>query len=121
MTGTLETLCKKESVSSLRKEASDNESNYSDSELWLCAGQKKFSRRSKRMSKKEQQEKPSQRTNHTKPKVKPPVLPKHKPNKQIVDRILLGKSYSYDDQRLQSKSARMPLGPSSSDGDNDNR
>lgn len=87
---------------------SDNESNYSDGELWLCAGQKRFSRRSKRMSNKENQKK-SPTVAPIKPKVKPPIVPK--PNRHFapVRHAGLGRSVSHD-PRLQNGSVfRKPL------------
>ena len=89
---------------------SDNESNYSDGELWLCAEQKRFLRRSKRMSNKENQKK-SPTIAPIKPKIKPPIVPK--PNKRHFaagSHAGLGRSVSHDDQRLQNETViRKPL------------
>ena len=89
-------------------EESDNESNYSDGELWLCAGQMKFSRRSRRMSNKENSKK-SQSVAHIKPKVKPPIIPKPKRQLPAGNHAGLERSVSQDDQRLQYKYVRNPL------------
>ena len=90
-------------------EKSDNESNHSDGELWLCAEQKRFSRRSKRMSNKENQKK-SPTVTPIKPKVKPPIVPKPKRHFAAGSHGGLGRSVSHDDQRLQNESVtRKPL------------
>ena len=89
------------------KEASDNESNCSDGELWLCAGQKRFSRRSKRMSNKEIPKKSQNVIPPVKPKVKPPIVP-NKPKRQRAagNHAGIERSISHEDQRLQ---VRKPL------------
>ena len=88
------------------KDSSDG-SNCSDGELWLGSKQKRFSRRSKRLNKQGQMKKAqSVVANLTKPK--PEVKPKPK-NKLTASRIR-SIDFSHDDRRLQSESARIPLG-----------
>jgi len=110
----------RESVTSLKsKEASaesDNDSNYSDSELWLCPGQKIISRKSKKMSKKinkQEQQKELQNTNtHVgtiKPKVKPATFPKPKWKPVIGHAGATEKSVAHKDKILKSQSAKEPL------------
>ena len=105
--------------SDLAKE--DDESNYSDGELWLCAGQKRFSKRSKRISKKEQQKEKAHvaNTRPTKPKVKPPIVPKPKYLAKQHAKMAVERSFSLEDQRLQNEFPRRPLAPSG--GDHGNR
>ena len=88
-------------------EGCDNESNYSDGELWLSAGQKRFSRRSKHMSNKklprnEQIVEPRQ------PKVKPTVNPKPKRQVGAASRTVIERNFSREDY-LHNQPGRKPL------------
>ena len=99
-------------------EGSVNESNCSDGELWLCAGQKKFSRRSKRMSNKKLP-KNEQIAEPRKPKVAPPVNPKPKRKLVAASRTVIERNFSHEDH-LHNQSGRKPL-RLKSDGDDIDR
>ena len=85
----------------------------------MCAGQKRFSRRSKRISKKEQPKK-TQNINPVQLRAKPIVAPKPKRQLPPTNHAVVERSISYDDQRLQHKPARKPSRPAP-DSDETNR
>lgn len=107
-------------VAGFGKEATeelDCKSNYSDSEILLSPGQKRFSMKSKRMSSinKEQKKLSSTKPDPPRPKVKPPVVPK--PKKTLVAKH--GRTSESDVSHEDKTSSNVPAKASLRKASND--